>query len=507
MHRTGRSIGAFVTGLFLQLSSLSIGLFAAPLLLNWLGDERYGTFRVANDWIGYVGLLELGVSGSLMSLLAQSIGRGNQKQVYLTLVTGIRAYIKVAAVMAIAALGLGYFITHLIQVKGSLIHELQTGYWLGCLSILLIPLVPFRRLADASQRSYWVNMLMLFQSLFITGIALLLAWIGFGIPGQFVALFFGNVFFSFLMSWDGLRRYPKAFAALVTEAAQVDIERRLWQLNLPTFILFLSSQISFLTDNIIVSYYLGPALVVPFFVTQRLAVLTQTQLQAIGNATWAALADLYTRGERQIFNARLIELTQLVTIVGFAMMVAIFAYNPYFVEQWVGQARFSGDTVTFLAASNGILLGLFTLWTWCFMGTGHIAAIMPPIICSTIMNLSISLISTQIVGIIGPLLGTFLASVSINLWWLPLLLKQVFDTPIQKLFLAITKPLVLGLPYAFIIYWLARSHTPHGWLGLAIEMGLSVLLYLMIAWSLVFDSSTRLQWRDRLHVLLPGSVR
>lgn len=507
MHRTGRSIGAFGTGLLLQLSSLGIGLLATPLLLKWLGDERYGAFRVASDWVGYIGLLELGVSGSLMALLAQAIGQGNQNQIRLTLAVGIRAYLQVTAVMLLAGFGFGCFITQLVQVKGSLVNELQTGYWLGLLGVLLVPLSPFRRLADASQRSHLVNTLMLLQSLLITGTGLLFAWSGFGIPGQYAAVLIGTIFFYCLICRDGLRQYPTIFTAVFTDKIEGDIQRRLWQLNLPTLVLFLAVQVSVLTDNIVISYYLGPALVVPFFVTQRLAVLTQTQIQAVGNATWAALADLHSKGEHQTFNVRLVELTQLVTILAIAFMVTIAAYNPYFVKLWVGQARYIGDLVSVLAATNGILLGLFSLWTWCFIGTGQINKIMLPIVLTAIANLVISLAGTQLFGIVGPLLGTFCASIGISAWWLPRQLQQVFGTSIQQLFLAVVKPLALGLPYALLVGWLARNNPPEEWLSLGAVMGLSTLFYLVIAWFGVLSAVERSQWHDRLIGVLPKLTR
>ncbi len=503
MHRTKRSVGNYVTGLLLQVMSLGIGLVSTPLLLHWLGDDRYGAFRTASDWASYIGLLELGIGGSLMAVLAKAVGSGDRQQVRLTLATGIRAYLQIMAVMALAGVGLGLFITHLVPVKGVLVGELQRGYWLGFLGILLLPFTPFRFLSDASQRSYMTNAFAVFQSLIITSMALLLSWSGFGIPGQYLAILLGNISFQFLISWDGLRRFPDVFPAIGDRQSQIPIEKRLWQLNGPTLALNLSGQLGLFTDNIIISYSLGPAIVVPFFVTQRLAVLAQSQVQSIGNATWAALAELHTQGEREKFNARLIELTRLVAVMALGLMVAIAPYNPYFIKLWVGQDRFGGDGVSLLAASNGFLLGLLSLWGWCFSGTGNVAKVIPPALLGTAINLVTSIVCTRLFGIIGPLLGTFVGFVTVSLWWLPFLLRQVFGTSLRQLFLAVAKPLALGIPYAVAVWWFAKSHTPWGWFGLATEMGLTSLIYLVIAWLLVFNTSERYQWSNRLRMLLP----
>jgi O-antigen/teichoic acid export membrane protein len=502
-HRTGRSVGNFLTGLLFQVMTLGIGLVSTPLLLRWLGDARYGAFRAASDWAGYVNLLELGVGGALLALLAKAVGQGDQEEIRLTLATGLRTYLQIGLGMFLVGVGLGWFITDLVQVKGSLAIELQKGYWLGLLSLSWFPLVPYRLLADASQRSYFANAFLIVQSLLITSMALLFAWAGFGIPGQYLAVLTGGIFFQLSMCWDGLRRYPDVVELITDRQDQGDVERQLWQLNWPTLLLNLSGQIGLLTDNIVISYTLGPATVVPFFITQRLAMLAQAQIQGIGNATWAALADLHAKGEHQKFNTRLIELTRLIAVMGLAFMVAIAAYNPYFVKFWVGQDRFGGEIVTLLAASNGFLQGLLSLWGWCFSGTGNVAKLVKPAIVGSVLNLVVSLVSTRLFGMIGPLLGSFVAFVSVSLWWSPLLLRQVFGTSLRQLFFAVAKPLGVGIPYAMAVYWFARSHTPWGWIGLAVEMGLAALLYLVLAWFLVFRPAERSEWGTRLRGLLP----
>lgn len=502
-HRTGRSVGNFITGVVFQAITLGVGLVATPLLLHWLGDERYGAFKAASDWMSYVNLLELGMGGSLLALLAKAVGQGDREKIRLTLTTGVRVYLRIVAGMLLAGAVLGWLITDLVKVNASLDSELQRGYWLGFLNILLLPLTPFRLLADASQRSYFTNSFLIFQSLLITSFALLVAWAGLGIPGQYLAVLLGGIFFQLLICWDGLRRYPDVFAPVAARQAQVHIEQQLWQLNWPTLLLNLSGQIGLLTDNIIISYSISPAVVVPFFVTQRLGVLAQTQLQGVGNATWAALADLYAKGECEKFNARLIELTQLVAVLGLAFMVAIAAYNPYFIKLWVGQDRFGGEGVNLLVASNGFLLGLLSLWGWCFIGTGNIAKVLLPAVVSSVVNLTISLLGTQRFGIVGPLMGTFVAFITVSLWWVPLRLRQIFGTSLEQLFFAVVKPLAVAIPYAVVVWWFARHHTLWGWFGLVVEMGLTALLYMAIAWLFVFSAAERSGWKSRFSMLLP----
>jgi len=491
MHRTERSIINFATGFLLQIIILSISFVSTPLLVHWLGDVRYGAFRAASDWGNYLTLLDLGISGSLLSLLAKASGIGDRQIIRNTLATGLRAYINITLIMVVAAISLGFFITHIIPLQGDLIGDLQTGYWLGILGIFFFPLTPFRLLADASQRSYLTNIFSLGQNLTITGVSLLLSSMGFGITGLYIAGLVGNIGFQIAMSWDGLRRYPDMIQPLRDIAGQRPIEKELWRLNWPTLALNLSSRVSLFTDNIIISSSLNPATVTKFIFTQRLITLVQWQLQTISNATWASLADLHAKGEKEKFNNRLIELTRLISVMGLASLTTIVPYNHHFVNLWVGSQRFGGDAVTLVAAANNLMLGIFSLWGWCFNSTGTQPKLVVPDVLAAGINLVASIICTHYLGIVGPLVGTFIAYTTVTLWQLPRLLNQLFGTSLTKLFWAVAKPLIVGVPYGFIIWRIAQSHIPWGWLGLVTEMALTGSIYLTLAWLLVFNQDER----------------
>lgn len=57
----------------------------------------------------------------------------------------------------------------------------------------------------------------------------------------------------------------------------------------------------------------------------------------------------------------------------------------------------------------------------------------------------------------------------------------MFGTSLKQLSLAVAQPLTIGLHYGLAVWWIAKSHTPWNWLGLATEIGLTALIYLVIA--------------------------
>ena len=494
-----RSLKNYITGIFTQVIGLSISIFSTPLLLLWLGEERFGIFRAASDLGGYIGLLELGIGGSVMAVLASAVAQEDRSKISLSVGTSIKAYLQITGLMLLGTVVIGLLLTNIVKVPYFLHEELKLGYWIGAIAIVFLPLTPFRILADASHRSYFTSYLFFGQSLIITSISLLLAWSKWGIPGQYLAILAGAIFAQTILCWDGLKKYSNSFGSVfnANKEDQIEISNKIWQLNFPTLLWNFSGQIAFLADNLIISFYLGSAAVVPFFLTQRLIVICQSQLQGIGNATWAGLADLYHKNEIERFNHNAIKLTRFVSILGFGAMTVVGSYNPNFIGLWLGNARFAGEGVNLLAVINGFLMGILSLWGWLFTGTGHVRQGLPPLLLGALLNLAISLIFTPIIGITAPLLGTFLGFFP-SFWAYPILLNQIFGISIKKLLQALSKPFIVGIPYACLIWWIAQSHTPWGWIGLGAEMAISGLCYLILAWFSILTVSDREEWTNRL---------
>ena len=113
MTRGRRSILNYLSATGLTAVTMVVGLISVPFIVRWLGDERYGAFRAAVDWFGYLSLLELGLAGALLPLLARALSLYDDTVVERTVAAGIRAYARVTALMILAALVLVAFITRL----------------------------------------------------------------------------------------------------------------------------------------------------------------------------------------------------------------------------------------------------------------------------------------------------------------------------------------------------------------------------------------------------------
>ena len=202
---------------------------------------------------------------------------------------------------------------------------------------------------------------------------------GLGVP-------LGITTFFLMLTWDGLRRDPSLLSSALTTPSNPEIRLAIWSLSVPSLLISLSGRIGLLSDDLVAGGFLGPAMAFSLYVTARLPSLAQVQLQAIGAASWAGLAELHAQRAYDTFNRRLVELTTLVAVLGIAGLGPIAAYGrPFFLLWMRGKTvTFGGEAVVIIASVNAFLLGLFSLWGWCFAGTGQVRRLVVPAVVATV---------------------------------------------------------------------------------------------------------------------------
>jgi O-antigen/teichoic acid export membrane protein len=430
------------------------------------------------------------------------VARGDASEVRRVLSVGLRGYLLLTGLMAVAGCLLGVFISDLVSVGPRLAGDLTWGWFLALAAVLLMPLNTFRVLVEVRQRGYLVNSALLVQGLLTTGLSVLFAYRGWGLQGQFLAGLLGQLPLPALLLWLGLSERRRTGFSPFRAEHDPGLWREFLALNSTTFVVALCSRLSLQSDSIVASAVLGPAAVVPLIVSLRLVTLAQGQVQAIGNASWAALADLYNRKETALFGERLVEATRLTSVLGVAALGPIVVLNPVFISLWVGPELFGGSLMTAVGAINGLLQATFSLWVWCFTSTGNVRRLVPMYLLSTAINVAGSIGFTYLLGPVGPLLGTLSAFLTVTLWRLPGHLRDTFGVSRRALYHAMLVPLAWGLLHMLALHLLTRVVPVRGWAALVAMMTFGGVTSLGGAFLFIFGPEDRARWLVRLRGVL-----
>ena len=495
--RTARSAWSLGAGLAFTGVTTLTGLLCTPLLLKWLGSERFGVYRTLVDILAYLTLLDLGFGAALGASLAAAQGRGDSARVSELVAAGLKRYVRIGVGMLAAAGALIAMLPRLIPVRQLAPWELTLAGAISLVPILFLPTSVYRSLLEARQAGYVVQSLQIAQSVTTTIFLLLAAWLQWGLPGQAaansLAMILAQLSFFYFATQSGKRfDYKTPRRELISQIGKLQ-----W----PSLVYVFTGRIGLLSDNIIVASMLSPQLVVPFYLTQRLATLAATQLQQVGNATWAGLVELHAQGMRTQFQDRLFELTAMVSGAAFAILGPIAAFNHHFIRLWVGPGNDAGAGVILLCCANSWFLALFTLWTWPVTGVGLIAKLLPIQIPATVLNVVVSIAATKYIGLEGPLIGTIAGFLVVSSWGFARLLSREMGVSASGLWNSAAMQLWWGLPYFGALWIISHSIGSLNLVPASAMASLSILGGFGLWWSFGLTSSARTHWRSRLSLV------
>src|SRR5260370_40850971 len=101
--RTVRSAWSLGAGLALTGVTTLTGFLCTPVLLKWLGTERFGVYRTLVDILAYLTLLDLGFGAALSASLATAQGRGDSAHVRELVAAGLKRDVRIGARMLASA--------------------------------------------------------------------------------------------------------------------------------------------------------------------------------------------------------------------------------------------------------------------------------------------------------------------------------------------------------------------------------------------------------------------
>lgn len=512
--RSQRAMLTWVTNLLYTIVMLLTGFVVTPLLLKFLGADRIGASKAATDWFGYLMLADLGLGPALGVLMMKAQAKDDKREVAALARYALRLYFRLNIVLMPLAIILAWCLPYLINIPASLANELRFATMLGAVGLVFYPFGIFRAVLDTGQRSYLVICMLLIQSLLISTVGVLLAWRGLGLYSQTIAYIVGNGCFAIGVAILALRGLPRR-----DECPKPDVSlRKLWSIGWPLAVNTLGNRINLMTDSIVIGNMFTSAHVATFVFTQRLIMTGGGQVNGLVNATWAALAELRSRGEHALFQARFLELVRLVISLGFTLTGTIAAYNVHFVRLWVGEAHYgesklSGDMLSIFTAVGVIIFGFVCLCAWFIDMQGDSRLRLKIGLLGSAINLGSSVLFAYFIGLPGVALGTVVGYLSTDAWNCPRIMCRHYGISPAALIRAVTRGVLYGLPWAVAIWFVAHGRSPvffdHAskvwrWLGFGLELGIAGLAAVTYCWLVIFTQDERHLWLRRLRLKSRG---
>ena len=435
-ERYRRIAWSTLLGVIARAVSLATWFITVPLVIGYLGSERYGMWITMGSLVAAFGPLDLGVGLGLLMAVSDANGRDDRVAARRAISTAAAVLMLIAAVSAIAFALVYPAIpwAHLFNVAspaavteaGPASAAFFAAFALG------LPLGIVGQVQLAYQSGYISSAWAIVGNLGSLVALLLVIYLRDSMLTLVVALTGGGLVAAVLNGWFLFRRQRPW---LMPRRRDVDFStaRSLLRTGALFLVLQVAGLAAFGLDNLVIAQILGASMVQEYAVPARLFMLAPSLLSFALAPLWPAYRESLARGDAAWVRSAARRSVALAAIVNIPSSLLLVVVAPWLLQVWVGSA---------VHPAAVLLVGL---GVWAILNTlnGPFAALLNganvvgfQAACAVIMaiaNVAISILLVQRIGVAGAVWGSVIAQAVFGLlpqlWYVRRLLRRLPPTP------------------------------------------------------------------------------
>ncbi|MDN3362359.1 hypothetical protein QU577_11390 [Priestia megaterium] len=450
--RTTNSIKNMSIGILSALVITILGFISRKVFLDSLGVEYLGINGLLTNVLSMIALIEGGIGASIIYHLYKPLADNDKPKIIAFIQLYKKAYRILALLIFILSILLYPFLNKILENNGGISHNILTiAYFLFVCKNMISYLNAYKiSLINADQKQYILTRVNIGFQVFTT-------------LSKIIILIYTTNFILYLIiellvfliqtiynGWIVERRYPyiktkeKYNISEEEKTSLIKNVKALFFHNIGTFCVFG-------TDNILIASFIS-VVTVGFYsnytmIIGQLGSLLSPVLDGIGSSIGNLIAK-----ESKVKSYSIFKTVYLINFWVYSVCV-IFLYvllEP-FINWWLGQGYLL-DSLTFIVILfNFYITGMrgsiltFKTKAGIFVQDQYVPLV------EAIINLGVSLILVQYIGLAGIFLGTTISTLSIVFWNVPrLVYKHVFQVSVWSYFIKYLLYMVLTIFTCFI---------------------------------------------------------
>jgi O-antigen/teichoic acid export membrane protein len=483
------------------LVGLAMGFVTMPLVVHHLGPTQFGLWVLATGLTGYVGMLDLGLSPTLVNEAAALLARDEPvRRARLSETTStIFALYTLLGMLGGLVLGVvGLVAPALFQVAPDDLATFRTVLLVvGVQTALGLPMSVWNGLLAGLQAFHVVNAI---------GVATTLArgvlTIGLVLSGHGLVPLVASSFAVTLAGWGasawcahrripGLRVRPAGFRrARLREIGRFSTAMVVWTI---------AGAALHQLDRTLIGVVLPVAALTTYEVGARLANYSRAVLHSWLSIVMPATASLAARGERGRLRALFLRSTRYLLASYGGIAVVLLGLGGPLVRLWMGGGFDESVVVMSLLVLGSVVQSQNVVAHVMLPGMGELGVFTRFMAVYPIVTAACAVGGILAGGLVGLAAGTATSMLVMELAFLRLIVRTRFAVPVRRVLVRCHLPVAKGL--APVILWIGaiRALVPiDGWATLVAVAGVAGLVFTAGVWTTVMTPAERRAVRERL---------
>lgn len=465
MTRTRKAALNWITSSLLGLLPLVLTLILLPKIVGYLGQERYGMFRVIAEWVGFSAIFTVGLGSFCAQRLARNLSNSAEvlaaelkRIIVFSFYVGIILFVGIGATL--------YFLSPVLFDTAAMSQaELNWALLWSLIALLFLPAIPIQGLFEAQQRGYQVNLVIFAQRLLIIVGSWYVATKTTSLAWQFLVIAVGAGLSSLTFIAVAKKEFPAYFKVPGNGSVRLIEVKNFVSDSLPFMKIDFAGRLSISADTLLISYIMNNSSVTLFYLAMRIPSLLVNQIYGLGNSIWAGFLEFHQLGN----SAETLKLFRFVSkiTIGLASLVAILVglLNGPATSLWLGSMTINQPLFHILIGINIIPISLVSLWGWVVTALGEEKRFARISIEAALINITAGILLTLNFDFLGPALGSLIGYGLYKVFRLQGTVQKLVGFSRRQLFELLLLPLVTVTLFLVSGNWLLQtfSQTPTWW--------------------------------------------
>jgi len=471
-----------------------------PFIVHHLGPAAAGVWLLVNSFVGYVATLSLGIGPSLTKYVAQFQTENNKEKLNQSISTSVVIFIVMGFIAFFAFFIVGRFIIPLFNIPEELIDEAKIITNIVAATMFVsFPMGTFTGVLRGLQRYDIFSLTGFAASILRIILTVFFLSRGYGVVTLILINSVSSLFGWLLNAYYAKKLLP--FMRISFSLVDKEMRKTLLSLAIPIFIINICMTIIYPTDKLIIGFFLPVGFIVFYEAAYRIYKLLVTFPQLLASAVIPVASELDTMRNCKSLKNLFMKGTKYMSAFFLALAVPVMLSSKLLLYYWMGEefAQYYYLVVIFTLHlffnynhlfSYYILVGMnkirFTLWYY---------------VGSAVLNLILSFILIQKIGLVGVVLGTTISYVVLEpiFFWYNL---KVFDVSLREYLKRVLSKiypqvLIVALPLCLLL----RYYSPRNLIEVAILIILSSAAYLILFY---FSGVEKQEQKDFQSLIIAG---
>lgn len=350
------------------VAEVLVAFFLTPFIVKALGLPTYGLWSLLNSLIGYMGLIDLGIRGSVGRFLNVYLAREEPDRVREVISTSLAFLTGGALVALVVAVVVAHQFGALFpRTPPEMLGDVREALPLLTIGLLLAFWgAVYRSLLLAFDRFDLANAVGLVGLALRVGFTVLVLEMG----GRLVGLVWVMVGTLLVVNALNVALATRCFPGSGFARRSISRERfgEMWKFGTVAFTSRTASTMAAQSGPVIAMAFIGPAAVGIYSIALQLVQICQRILEQLGVVIYPSVMKLGGVEDKEGLKRVFLWYSRLVFLVGALLYFGVIAFGPGFIRLWVGPEFDAAGSVTRILAVGELLMlagstGTFTLFS------------------------------------------------------------------------------------------------------------------------------------------------